>query len=230
MAYRDGVMLYVTCCVQCAYSAVRDPLLMAVLLHSPELLSQLAAVDVGVQLRYWAQHNHLKQLCAHVFIINWHVISIALTSSSFIQVEHKVVTSDCTHRHLHLELILVELEEDVRERALQEGGRPQNQNQLEVPWEGALTGESRWGPSQQGRQHPPPTWPPLHITLERDMFCSSLPIYHPLPLCASCENSGSNTLRQSTGKWKHVGDGGALSCGRDINLHVLWDSLEWIMR
>lgn len=71
--------------------------------------------------------------------------------------ERKVVTSDCTHRHLHLELILVELEEDVRERALQEGGRPQNQNQLEVPWEGALTGESRWGPSQQGRQHPPPT-------------------------------------------------------------------------
>lgn len=43
-----------------------------------------------------------------------------------------------THRHLHLELILVELEEDVRERPLQEGGGPQNQNQLEVPWEGAL--------------------------------------------------------------------------------------------
>lgn len=43
-----------------------------------------------------------------------------------------------THRHLHLEVILVELEEDVRERPLHEGGGPQNQNQLEVPWEGAL--------------------------------------------------------------------------------------------
>lgn len=48
-----------------------------------------------------------------------------------------------THRHLHLELILVELEEDVRERPLQEGGGPQNQNQLEVAWEGALRGDSR---------------------------------------------------------------------------------------
>lgn len=52
--------------------------------------------------------------------------------------------SDCTHRHLHLELILVELKEDVRECTLQEGGGPQNQNQLEVPWEGALKWESRW--------------------------------------------------------------------------------------
>lgn len=48
-----------------------------------------------------------------------------------------------THRHLHLELILVELEEDVRERPLQEGGGPQNQNQLEVAWEGALRGDGR---------------------------------------------------------------------------------------
>lgn len=46
--------------------------------------------------------------------------------------------SDGTHRHLHLELILVELEENVRESALQEGGGPQNQNQLEVPRKGAL--------------------------------------------------------------------------------------------
>lgn len=46
-----------------------------------------------------------------------------------------------THRHLHLELILVELEEDVRECPLQEGGGPQNQNQLEVAWEGALRGD-----------------------------------------------------------------------------------------
>lgn len=43
-----------------------------------------------------------------------------------------------THRHLHLELILVELEEDVWERPLQQGGGPQNQDQLEIPGEGAL--------------------------------------------------------------------------------------------
>lgn len=48
-----------------------------------------------------------------------------------------------THRHLHLELILVELEEDVGEGALQEGGGPQNQNQLEVPREGALKSKRR---------------------------------------------------------------------------------------
>lgn len=47
-----------------------------------------------------------------------------------------------THRHLHLELILIELEEDVGERPLQEGGGPQDQNQLEVAWEGALRGET----------------------------------------------------------------------------------------
>lgn len=44
------------------YSAVRDPLLVAVLLCSPEFLGQLGAVDVGVQLSYRAQHDHLKQL------------------------------------------------------------------------------------------------------------------------------------------------------------------------
>lgn len=48
-----------------------------------------------------------------------------------------------THRHLHLELIFVELEEDVRERPLQERGGPQNQDELEVAWEGALGGDGR---------------------------------------------------------------------------------------
>lgn len=46
--------------------------------------------------------------------------------------------TDYTHRHLHLELILVELKEDVWEGPLQQGGGPQNQDQLEIPGEGAL--------------------------------------------------------------------------------------------
>lgn len=49
---------------------------------------------------------------------------------------------------------------------------------------------------------------PLYIPLERNMFCSALPTYHPLPLCVSCKNYGSNTFIESTGKWKHVGDVG----------------------
>lgn len=36
----------------CTYGAVRDPLLVAVLLRSPEFPGQLGAVDVGVQLSY----------------------------------------------------------------------------------------------------------------------------------------------------------------------------------
>lgn len=48
-------------CIQCTYGAVRDPLLVAVLLRSPEFLGQLGAVDVGVKLSYRAQHDHLKQ-------------------------------------------------------------------------------------------------------------------------------------------------------------------------
>lgn len=38
--------------VNATYSAVGDPLLVAVLLRSPEFLGQLRAVDVGVQLSH----------------------------------------------------------------------------------------------------------------------------------------------------------------------------------
>lgn len=50
----------------------------------------------------------------------------------------------CTHRHLHFELILVKFEENIGERALQECGGSQNQNQLEVPRKGALRGQRRF--------------------------------------------------------------------------------------
>lgn len=44
----------------CAYGAVRDPLVVAVLLSPPQFLRQLCAIEVGMQLRYGAQHDHLK--------------------------------------------------------------------------------------------------------------------------------------------------------------------------
>lgn len=44
----------------CAYGAVGDPLVVAVLLRPPQLLCQLRAIDVGVELRGGAQHDHLK--------------------------------------------------------------------------------------------------------------------------------------------------------------------------
>lgn len=107
---------------------------MAVLLRSPKFLGQLGAVNVGVELSYRAQHNHLKEspraLCFSG--ISWRI------KRWFGILNGPVSESDCTHRHLHLEFILVELEEDVRESSLQEGGGSQNQNQLEVPREGAL--------------------------------------------------------------------------------------------
>lgn len=49
------------------YCAVRDPLLMAVLLCSPELLSQLGAINIRVQLSYRAQHNHLRETNINIF-------------------------------------------------------------------------------------------------------------------------------------------------------------------
>lgn len=49
------------------YCAVRDPLLMAVLLCSPELLGQLCAINIGVQLSYRAQHNHLRETNIKIF-------------------------------------------------------------------------------------------------------------------------------------------------------------------
>lgn len=77
---------------------------------------------------------------------NVHVRATVYRCVEKMLMDYSVYVSDrrgCTHRHLHLELILVQLEEDVGERAVQEGGGPQNQNQLEVPWEGALQTEHR---------------------------------------------------------------------------------------
>lgn len=39
-------------CIVCTYGAMRDPLLVTVLLRPAEFLSQLGSVDVGVQLSY----------------------------------------------------------------------------------------------------------------------------------------------------------------------------------
>lgn len=50
----------VSYCTVYTYSAVRDPLLMIVLLRASEFQGQLGAVDVGVQLSYRAQHDHLR--------------------------------------------------------------------------------------------------------------------------------------------------------------------------
>lgn len=89
--------------------------------------------------------------------------------------------SDCTHRHLHLELILVELEEDVGECTLQEGSGPQNQYQLEVPWEGAL----QWGcrctlsHTQQSRHDPPVSW--INYTSHCSVSADSLHFLYIIP-------------------------------------------------
>lgn len=110
-----------------------------------------------------------------------------------------VFEKDCTYRHLHLEVILVELEEDVRDCTLQEGGGPQNQNQLEVCWEGALKWES--------------TWRHLHKKADMALFCPESSTSHLsrncsiisvlsvliIPsncmfLCIPCENSVPNTF------------------------------------
>lgn len=41
------------------HSAVRDPLLMAVLLGAPQLHGELGGVNVGVELSHRAEHDHL---------------------------------------------------------------------------------------------------------------------------------------------------------------------------
>lgn len=148
--------------------------------------------------------------------INQHFISIVLNSSYIQHINHRGKNTghwhsvsrgkrDCTHRHLHLELILVKLEEDVRECALQEGGGPQNQNQLEVPWEGALKWESRWRPSltQQSREGPP--LPRVNYTshLSRKARTS----YYVF-LCVPCENCRSNTFKHVHGVNKRMGNVG----------------------
>lgn len=61
MSYDQWIVLNST------YCAVRDPLLMAVLLCSPELLGQLGAINIRVQLSYRAQHNHLRETNINIF-------------------------------------------------------------------------------------------------------------------------------------------------------------------
>lgn len=61
LSYNQWIVLNST------YCAVRDPLLMAVLLCSPELLGQLGAINIRVQLSYRAQHNHLRETNINIF-------------------------------------------------------------------------------------------------------------------------------------------------------------------
>lgn len=109
--------------------------------------------------------------------------------------------SDCTHRHLHLELILVELEEDVGECALKEGGGPQNQNQLEVPREGALKekereddGDCHLCNKQTGSSSTPSRKYEHLIKAQHHLFfqqpaCTYIIPYLCLSLCLPCENA-----------------------------------------
>lgn len=48
-----------------------------------------------------------------------------------------------THRHLHLKVISVELEGDVGESPLEKPRRAENEDQLQVCWEGRLGDRSR---------------------------------------------------------------------------------------
>lgn len=49
------------------------------------------------------------------------------------------------HHHLHFELILVELEQEVRQSPLEERRGTQHQNQVQVPGESALEEEPEGG-------------------------------------------------------------------------------------
>lgn len=78
------------------YCAVRDPLLMAVLLCSPELLGQLGAINIRVQLSYRAQHNHLRETNINIFEQLYFFIFFLFERRT--QVTHGIDTSVFLHR------------------------------------------------------------------------------------------------------------------------------------
>ena len=76
------------------HRAVRDPLLVAVLLGSPQLLGQLTALYVGVELRHRAQHDHLYTTHAtykHTF--NPVIITAAVTTTTTASTFHDTITT-----------------------------------------------------------------------------------------------------------------------------------------
>lgn len=107
----------------CIYSAMWDPAIMAVLLRASQLCSQLSRVNVGMELSHRTQHHHLR-LHTITWLHHW---------SSWMTLKTPWLKGIwCTKSlwHLHFELILVELEQEVWQSPLEESRRTQHQNQV----------------------------------------------------------------------------------------------------
>lgn len=214
---------------------------MAVLLCSPEFLGQLGAVDVGVQLSYWAQHDHLKQLRMYYFriiilcSILWALYEDLLSSVNWIGFTsdwHAVRTGTFI---LNSSLLnLKRMSESVRCRRVV-GLRTRTSWRFpgKEPWKETVDVDCHLcNRADRTLLHPESI---IHHTCSVPSAGSLHLLYISPSLCLSLCIPRGSTFRHVSGVYR-VEENGKCggcrppSCGRDINLHVLWDAPGWIMR